>query len=638
MGEDKQSMQIARLKEEIIRLGPWHHDVQVTPEVSTSVFLEAPEGTYSSKPSFINPKEHLESILRKIYPDGLEERTFLDNACNCGGYSFAAKDLGAGECFGYDARKHWVDQARFIAENRAWSTDGMRFEELDLYDLPKMDLEPFDVTLFKGIFYHLPDPITGLKLAADLTKEIIIVNTATLNDVPDGMLSLFEEGTERPMSGVHGLAWFPTGPKVMSQILKWMGFVETRVVFWVDQKTSLSRQRGRMEIVASRKEGLLKEFEQTEKQALSGREKQKPQQQKARQPQQKASQTQGQNNPPRQIDKQLLKHNNQLLRHNNQLLKHNNQLQQQSDNLQRQLDSVTWSGAWQLLTAQRKLRSWAGHALDSVRKRSEVYLKQLRQQPHDRGEGVVESRTKLLTAPKPNKTIETANDENQRYGKGLRPGSPHYRAYVGPPDDYDLLSSIQAGLLFASGLRETHRLVDVGCGSLRAGRLLIPYLRPGHYFGIEPNRWLVEEGIKRELGDGITRVKRPTFRFVEDFSLDAFGVAFDFAVAQSVFSHTYPDLTLTGLQQIARALAPEGMLFATFMEGVPKVKGSGWFYPGIIPYSWEKIQSLVEESGLVARRIDWMHPRQSWFVATHPNNEDKLDDLSRHLRPPLRRE
>jgi hypothetical protein len=29
---------------------------------------------------------------------------------------------------------------------------------LDLYDLPTLGLEPFDITIFAGIFYHLPDP------------------------------------------------------------------------------------------------------------------------------------------------------------------------------------------------------------------------------------------------------------------------------------------------------------------------------------------------------------------------------------------------------------------------------------------------------------------------------------------------
>ena len=83
------------------------------------------------------------------------------------------------------------------------------------------------------------------------------------------------------------------------------------------------------------------------------------------------------------------------------------------------------------------------------------------------------------------------------YGEGLQMGDRHYRAWVGPPADYDRIAALQVSLLLCVGLRETHFFLDVGCGSLRGGRMLIPYLRPGRYFGIEPERWLVEEGIER---------------------------------------------------------------------------------------------------------------------------------------------
>jgi SAM-dependent methyltransferase len=214
--------------------------------------------------------------------------------------------------------------------------------------------------------------------------------------------------------------------------------------------------------------------------------------------------------------------------------------------------------------------------------------------------------------------------------------SPH-RAYVGAPEEWDLVAARQVTLLLSAGLRDTHRLVDIGCGSLRAGRMLIPYLRPGHYFGVEPNRWLVESGIEHELGLDLIEMKRPTFRFVDDFSLSAFGVRFDFALAHSVFSHAYPDLALTGLRGIAESLAPEGKLFATFKEGPIDPVGSGWLYPEMVPYTWTRLNGIIEESGLVARRLDWMQPRQSWFVAAHPNAEAEIDDLSLRVRQPLQR-
>ncbi len=227
-------------------------------------------------------------------------------------------------------------------------------------------------------------------------------------------------------------------------------------------------------------------------------------------------------------------------------------------------------------------------------------------------------------------------DETHLYGLGLKSGASHYRAYVGPPKDYDLIAALTVGLLFAAGLRETHKLLDVGCGSLRAGRLFIPYLRPGNYFGIEPNRWLVEAGIEQELGQELIELKQPSFSYVSDFSADSFGVPFDYVVAQSIFSHTYPDMTALGLSGIARALAPHGLLLATFAQGDPLERGSGWLYPGMVPYRWEEVRRMATEAGLVARRLRWFHPRQSWFVAGLPSAEEKVVALSRSVRPPQR--
>ncbi|MGI9049217.1 MAG: class I SAM-dependent methyltransferase [Rubrobacteraceae bacterium] len=224
-----------------------------------------------------------------------------------------------------------------------------------------------------------------------------------------------------------------------------------------------------------------------------------------------------------------------------------------------------------------------------------------------------------------------------RPGLGLKPGDPHYRSWVGRPENYDLKAGMQVSLLLAAGLRETHRLVEVGCGSLRAGRMFIPYLLPGHYFGIEPNRWVLEEGIKHELGEDLLKIKRPSFRFVDDFSADGFGVEFDFALAQSIFSHTYPDMTLAGLEGISKALTPDGKLIANFVEREETTEdGTGWLYPGCTTHTWERMYEMMERCGLVARKIEWL-PGMRWFVASRAQNEDEIDSLARRLRSPVTR-
>ena len=168
-----------------------------------------------------------------------------------------------------------------------------------------------------------------------------------------------------------------------------------------------------------------------------------------------------------------------------------------------------------------------------------------------------------------------------------------YRRRVGRKDWYDQLAALQVSLLFAAGLRDDHLLADVGCGSLRAGRMLIPYLRSGCYFGIEPEKWLVDEGLQAEVGRDILEIKRPSFRFVADFSLDGFDTQFDFVLCQSVFSHTYPDLLRLALRNIADSLATSGKLLGTFREAGHGESGARVKSGGrVLPNGWVKFWPL----------------------------------------------
>jgi tRNA (mo5U34)-methyltransferase len=231
--------------------------------VSTAVALDAPPGTYPASFGKINFSRRYDGImgrLRKVFPNGLEGRSVMDCACNCGAYLFWSKEHGAGECFGFDARSHWIDQARFLAEHRVKPSDAMRFEVCNLYDLPTVAPGRFDVTWFNGIFYHLPDPVAGLKLAADITDELLILNTAVMSGHPDGGLVVAHENPDRLLAGMDDLNWFPTGPAVLARILRWLGFAEVRCSVWrtpPNQKPGLDR----IEMVAAREEGYLADFD-----------------------------------------------------------------------------------------------------------------------------------------------------------------------------------------------------------------------------------------------------------------------------------------------------------------------------------------------------------------------------------------
>jgi SAM-dependent methyltransferase len=215
--------------------------------------------------------------------------------------------------------------------------------------------------------------------------------------------------------------------------------------------------------------------------------------------------------------------------------------------------------------------------------------------------------------------MHTPLDEHESLGVGLKPGDAHYRAYVGPPENYDLIAAMTFNLLTTLGLRQCHSLLDVGCGSLRVGRLLIPYLNCRKYFGVEPNEWLVKEGIKRELGETLLEIKRPTFFFSDSPEvITQANTSFDFALAQSIFSHAGLDVIKNWLGAISRSLAEDGALVATFLAGEEDSPTKGWVYPECVNYRPATLRNAAAEAGLRFELLDWKHPRQTWALFAAP--------------------
>lgn len=223
----------------------------------------------------------------------------------------------------------------------------------------------------------------------------------------------------------------------------------------------------------------------------------------------------------------------------------------------------------------------------------------------------------------------TSKPKEDSLGKHLPTGNHNYRAFIGPPEKYDLVSAMEFNLLTYLGLREHHYLLDIGCGSLRGGRLFIPYLLQSRYFGIEPEQWLIEEGIKKELGNDLISIKKPVFSNDNNFNLSIFNKTFDFILAQSIFSHTSQLQIRRCISEAKKVMKNRSIFVATFVEGEHNYKGNEWVYPGCIIYTLEHITSIIKEEGLVGKSIDWPHPnRQRWLVIVNPENEKNIPDPS----------
>jgi SAM-dependent methyltransferase len=130
---------------------------------------------------------------------------------------------------------------------------------------------------------------------------------------------------------------------------------------------------------------------------------------------------------------------------------------------------------------------------------------------------------------------------------------------------WEEMGRLQFEYLVERGLRPEHRLLDIGCGSLRGGLHFIRYLHEDRYVGIDRDPDLLEAG-REELRLAHLEAKRPRLVEMDDFGLARLGQRFDIALAQSVFTHLPLNSIIRCLMAVEEVLEPGGRFFATFFE------------------------------------------------------------------------
>jgi SAM-dependent methyltransferase len=192
---------------------------------------------------------------------------------------------------------------------------------------------------------------------------------------------------------------------------------------------------------------------------------------------------------------------------------------------------------------------------------------------------------------------------------------------------WDRMGKLQLDFMIAQGLRPSARLLDVGCGPLRAGIHFVNYLDPGNYYGVDVNESLLEVGYDVELPAALrAKLPRDHLRCTDRFDCD-FGVSFDFAIAQSLFTHIPLNDIRLCLYRVARVMKVGGSFFATFFEapaGFPvdgvldeDVDGKQPKYAERNPF-WYWPEDLEWAASVAAWRPrhigDWGHPRNQRMV------------------------
>jgi hypothetical protein len=192
-----------------------------------------------------------------------------------------------------------------------------------------------------------------------------------------------------------------------------------------------------------------------------------------------------------------------------------------------------------------------------------------------------------------------------------------HRQYVG--GKWSEIGRMQMAFLVGAGLRPAHVLVDIGCGSLRAGVNLIPYLDPSNYIGVEQHKHLVVAGIDKELGREVYQQQGPQFIFDADFGFDQMHAPPSFAWAQSVFTHLTRGMVEKCLSRLRPEVAEPHDFYATFWLTEDPSRPDESHDGRAFPYSEDEVHAIAEATGWRATVIgEWGHPRGQEMVRFRP--------------------
>ncbi len=182
---------------------------------------------------------------------------------------------------------------------------------------------------------------------------------------------------------------------------------------------------------------------------------------------------------------------------------------------------------------------------------------------------------------------------------------------VGSQDQraWQRLGQLQFDYLLKHGLRPGQRMLEIGCGNLRAGRLFIAYLAEGGYYGVDisPDILLAAQ---RTICEYRLQAKLPHLTLVRNLTLDFLPArAFSVVHAHSVFSHSPIAVIDECLAHVGRIMADDAFFDFTFdrTDGAEHHVLHEDFY-----YRPRTLLDLARSHGLDARLMpDWeaRHPQ-----------------------------
>lgn len=198
--------------------------------------------------------------------------------------------------------------------------------------------------------------------------------------------------------------------------------------------------------------------------------------------------------------------------------------------------------------------------------------------------------------------------------------------YCGNYDEmWNAAGGAQYEICRAAGLKPSHKLLEIGCGCLSAGFILMQYVDFGHYCGIDPNKWLIDAALGNSFIAQIAARSAPRFVYNNQFDATPFGEAFDFIFAHSVLSHASVETMNQFLDGCTKVSASPTKIVASFRNG-PTNHATGWIYPD---HSYLFFDEIAEEAAVRGWHAELRHEYKEMLIAQCPTNVHDWIELTR---------
>lgn len=138
-----------------------------------------------------------------------------------------------------------------------------------------------------------------------------------------------------------------------------------------------------------------------------------------------------------------------------------------------------------------------------------------------------------------------------------------YKAAIGGGDNWEEHGNLQRDFLISQGMLPGHRLLDIGCGTGRLARKVVPYLSPANYVGVDIAPAAIDAAVSLSRAEGWT-AQSPTF-VLGDIPDPASVDPFDFLWSFSVFIHLPQEIMESVMTRAAAVMHERSRFFWAYV-------------------------------------------------------------------------